>query len=137
MGLQGATTKSLLTWRASPNKEGPDAASKYTCSGRAALRTIHKGWGLEALGKLTSLTDLGALGQGELDRWTDCLTAGLRLMQRPLQKQKHSREVLMPAELQTASLETRVSALVSGMHRALLCCFLVCFYVADVQARLL
>lgn len=63
----------------SPNEEGPDAASKYTCSGRAALRTIRKGWGSEALGKSTSLTDLGPLGLGELIgcSYLDCLTAGL------------------------------------------------------------
>ena len=65
--------KSSFSWRASPNKEGPDAASKYTCSGRAALRTIHKCWGSEALGKSTSLTDLGPLDQGELIGWTGLL----------------------------------------------------------------
>lgn len=71
--------KSSFTWRASPNEEGPDAASKYTCSGRAALRTVCEGWESEALGKSISLGDLGPPGQGELIGCSSlvCETAGL------------------------------------------------------------
>lgn len=109
-GLLSCHNEEPFTWRASPNEEGPNAASKYTCSGRAALRAIREGWGSEAMGKSISLGDLGPPGQEELIgcSYLVCETAGLEAdAEAGAQKQKHRRDVLKPAELQTVSLETR------------------------------
>lgn len=64
------------------------------------------------MGKSISLGDLGPLGQEELIgcSYLVCETAGLEAdAEAGAQKQKHHRDILKPAELQTVSLETRDS----------------------------